>query len=118
MNLAIPPAENEESPNQIKSIDLDRFGSIRGQDCRVGLKEIGFRSLSLREGSFQHGDVLEWDSKYAKNKRISTLYAKRDPVVTVLALATNNEGFSKPLLFKKNPPKKGVMFLLRAKMSL
>ena len=118
MNLAIPTAENEESPNQIRSIDLDRFGSIRGQECRVGL-EIGFRSLSLREGSFQHGDVLEWDSKYAKNKGFQRFMQSEILLLLFWRSPRTMRGVLEAALVQKNPQKKGVvLFLLRAKMSL
>lgn len=104
--------ELKDLPFSIKSIDLDRFGSIQGQECRVGLKEIGFRSLSVRKGSFQHGDVLDWESEYGKNSRISTLYAKRDPVVKVLALATNKDGgLEAALVQEKSSKKTGVIAL-------
>ena len=104
--------ELKDPPFSIKSIDLDRFGSIQGQECRVGLKEIGFRSLSVRKGSFQHGDVLDWESEYGKNLRISTLYAKRDPVVKVLALATNKDGgLEAALVQEKSSKKTGVIAL-------
>ena len=62
--------EKTDSQNLINSIDLSRFEAIRDQDCTIGLKEIGFRALSLRRGSFQHGETLLWEDEFAKNKRI------------------------------------------------
>ena len=104
--------KKEESRKLINSIDLSRFEAIRDQDCMIGLKEIGFRSLSLRRGSFQHGETLLWKDEFAKNKRISMLYASSSPVVRVKALAFSPEGILQAAhVQEKSSGKEGVIAL-------
>ena len=100
------------SPNSINLIDSSRYDAIRGKDCKIGLKEIGFRALSLRSGSFRDGDTLSWDESFAKNRRISMLYASKDPVVTVNALAFGKNGILEAaLVTEKSSGKEGVIAL-------
>jgi len=105
-------AENTESQNLINSIDLSRFEAIRGRDCKIGLKEIGFRALSLRHGSFHHGDTLLWDDKFAKNKRISMIYASANPTVRVKGLAFGPDGIPQAAhVQEKSSGREGVIAL-------
>ena len=105
-------AKKTESQNLINSIDLSRFEAIRGRDCKIGLKEIGFRALSLRRGSFHHGDTLLWDDKFAKNKRISMIYASANPTVRVKGLAFGPDGIPQAAFVQeKSSGREGVIAL-------
>ncbi len=114
-NPALNPekiAPETQSANSIKLIDLPPSEAIRGKECRLGLKEIGFRSLSLRDGSLDHGDRVSWKRDYSKNKRISILYASQDPVVEVLGIGFDESGRQRvAFVQEKSSGKRGVISL-------
>lgn len=107
-------ASDEKSTElkKINSIDLSRFEAIRGQECHIGLDEIGFRSLSLRRGSFRHGEQLLWEEAFADSPRITMLYAHKSPLVRVHALAFDQNGVPQAAhVQEKSSGREGVIAL-------
>jgi hypothetical protein len=65
---------------------------IQGKRARIGLAEVGFNTLSLRDGSVENNAIVSWDDTFGNAKRLGMFRASEKPQVEVIALAFDAKG--------------------------
>ncbi|NUN14472.1 MAG: hypothetical protein HUU55_12650 [Myxococcales bacterium] len=81
------PAEQPRIPEANKWWD-----AVVGKRCTIALDEVGFASLSLREGTVGNGDNTTFETSFANNRRLTVFKAAENPSVEVIALAFDDLG--------------------------
>jgi hypothetical protein len=84
---AARPAESD-----LAAEEAPWWSDLRGRTCVIDLDAVGFSSLSLREGEFDHNRLVDWDADFGSAKRLRIFWAASEPAVEVLALGFDADG--------------------------
>jgi len=63
---------------------------LAGKRCRVDLGRA--RALTIRKGTIEDGEKLDWSARFGGNARVGVLFAAEENFVTVKGVATNAAG--------------------------
>lgn len=79
---------------------------VVGRRCALALDEVGFASLSLREGTIRAGETATFEASFANNRRLTVFKAVEKPSVEVTALAFDENG--QPSIAQVRDPRSGA----------
>ena len=103
----------EPEPTPPDANPLAWWQGLEGRKCRVALDEVGFSALSIRDGSFETNEKVNWEKRFSRSRKVTSLRARKHPVVLVKAIGFDAQGVPSAAVVETDGahPKRGVIAL-------
>lgn len=109
---AAPPAEEEPAAQDPHAGAW--WKEAQGRTCEILLNQVGFSSLSLRAGKFEHKQIVDWEAEFGDKKRLAVFRADESPRVRVDALGFDADGVPTAALVRSSDGNASGVIALQA----